>query len=239
MNSFRELIPDAEILLGMHPPELAGYILEFLKQIDESNKPLWHRRNFIMGAQEDFKQFDRKLAVGIACSASWSWLETNGIICRHPDQDHDVYVFTHRGEEIPNREALKKIIGSEQLPDSFIHPDFLIDVRPLYFQSRFETAVFEAYKSLEVAIRTTAKLGHDLIGINLASRAFDPDTGELTDLSSEKGERVALRNLMVGALGSYKNPSSHRRVQITADEARDMIVLASHLLRIVHARSQS
>lgn len=192
-----------------------------------------------MGAQEDFKQFNGKLAIGIACSASWSWLETNGIICRHPDQDQNVYVFTPRGEEIPNREALKKIISSEQLPDSFIHPDFLRDVRPLYFQSRFETAVFEANKSLEVAIRTKAKLGHDLIGTKLVSRAFHPDSGPLTDMSAERGEREALMNLMVGALGSYKNPSSHRRVQITAGEARDMIVLASHLLRIVHARSHS
>jgi hypothetical protein len=43
-------------------------------------------------------------------------------------------------------------------------------------------------------------------------------------------------NLMTGALGSYKNPASHRRVEITAEEARDMIILASHLLKIVDSR---
>lgn len=99
-------------------------------------------------------------------------------------------------------------------------------------QSRFETAVFEAFKTLEVAVRAGAGLGDDAISVPLASRAFHPEDGPLTDMTLERGERVALMNLMVGAIGSYKNPSSHRRVAITADEARDMIILASHLLKI-------
>jgi hypothetical protein len=44
-------------------------------------------------------------------------------------------------------------------------------------------------------------------------------------------------NLMVGAIGSYKNPSSHRKMDITRDEAREIIVVASHLLKIVDSRA--
>ena len=67
--------------------------------------------------------------------------------------------------------------------------------------------------------------------------AFDPKSGPLTDMESNKAEREARSALFAGAIGSYKNPQSHRDVNLEhAGEATELILLANHLLRIVDSR---
>jgi len=234
MPRLMSLIPEAVAVTSMHTADLAGYILEALMSAGSMDRGIWNRRNFCLQALQEYGSADD---VGVACSAAWGWLETNGLICRHPEQNDGWYVPTSRGREIRDHRELRQLISNQELPETLLHCELLTNVRPLFLQSRFETAVFEAFKALEVAIRIASKLGADMIGVQLASRAFHPEDGPLTDKYAERGERVALMNLMTGALGSYKNPASHRRVAISAEEARDMIILASHLLKIVDARA--
>ncbi len=63
---------------------------------------------------------------------------------------------------------------------------------------------------------------------------FDADNGPLTDLSAPRAEREARSHLFTGAIGCYKNPHSHRDVELTFKEAFEMLVVASHLLQLLH-----
>jgi hypothetical protein len=56
-------------------------------------------------------------------------------------------------------------------------------------------------------------------------------------MADAKAEREARAHLFAGAIGSYKNPQSHRHVGLEdPDEAAEIIMLANHLLRIVETR---
>lgn len=99
--------------------------------------------------------------------------------------------------------------------------------------------LFESFREVEVAVRDAGAFGPEKYGKPLMRDAFSPTTGPLTDKTALKSEQESIADLFAGAIGLYKNPSSHR-VDVVNDPhvAAELIVLASHLLRLVESRER-
>jgi uncharacterized protein (TIGR02391 family) len=126
---------------------------------------------------------------------------------------------------------LGKILPVDLLQDALVQK-----VRHLFLRGDYDTAVFQAFHEVEVAVREASGLGDELYGAGLMRRAFDTKDGPLRDKDVIPGEREAELHLFSGAIGHAKNPVSHRRVGMGPIEAARLIVLASHLLEIVEER---
>ncbi len=172
--------------------------------------------------------------IEFAVADAIAWLQRAGLImrvCTGPPSN--VFILTSYGKRLTTVEKIKEFKDASILPPHLLHPKLHQEVQQLFTRGNGEVAVFAAFKAVEVAVRTAAKLSNELLGIKLMRRAFDPTSGALTDMSMEPGERQARSDLFAGAIGTAKNPSSHREVEIGREEAARLIVFASHLLTLI------
>lgn len=190
----------------------------------------WNKHNWLNGAQAALGRGEHLTALAEA----WSWLEARGLVTSDPGQtSSEARVVTRAGRKVLQSESLAEIVAAERIGLE-LHPRLQGKVRPIFLLGDYETAAFKAMKEVEVRVRELAGLPNDLIGVSLVRQAFNPGSGPLADPSHEKGEQQARSDLFAGAIGSFKNPTSHRPVTYADPvEASEVLLLADLLMRIL------
>jgi uncharacterized protein (TIGR02391 family) len=139
---------------------------------------------------------------------------------------------TRLGREVAQTTDLSRLRAAARL-NLDLHPSLREKVRPQFLMGEYEMAALAAMKAVEVRVREMAGASDSLIGTKLMNNAFG-DGGPLCDASLDPEERNARRELFAGAIGTIKNPTSHREVRYDdPTEASEAILLADPLMRIL------
>lgn len=198
-------------------------VLEHLRATDE-----WNTYNFTVTPVFTQRNGDAQRAIVEAIG----WLKSSVLIAHpKPGQSHTESMFITRAGARALAEGLAGQRASQRLAVD-LHPR-LIRVRPQFLLGEFELAAFAALREVEIRVRELSGAPESAIGVPLMRSAFK-DGGQLADPALDGGERVGTMELYAGAIGTFKNPPSHRQVNYAdPTEASEVVLLADLLLRML------
>jgi len=164
---------------------------------------------------------------------AWAWLQARALIAPDPYSSQEKIIVTRAGKQSACQSCLQAIVAAERLGLD-LHPPLAGKIRPIFLMGDYETSSFKAMKEVEVRVRKLSNLPDGVVGVPLMRKAFDVEKGPLTNPLHENGEKQARSDLFAGAIGSFKNPASHRQVSYEdPTEASEVIMIADLLMRIL------
>ena len=237
-----ELLPDADVVVALEPDELGLRMLPVLATWPRfTNLSLNALLQHLIGNPQDpasvgqYPQ-NRRNEVAVAASEAWAWLENATLLVKPPlgPFQSGARELSRRAKQLAKETEPHRPFSARRIPKEALHPAIREDVWALYHRGQYELAIIAAMIAVEVRVRAAANFTNADHGKDMLARAFNANNGPLRDRVAQPAERDSLVALMTGAFGLYRNPYGHgTKQQDDPNEAAEIIMLATHLLRII------
>ncbi len=235
-------------VLNLPREELAVHLLKFLRAWEADESKPFTMRNLITadnlsGYVPEEQGQGGRIEMSRKLSEAWAWLVAQVYISADPNYglggSGEGYYVTDAGREFLERAPTGTLLQAEHLlPVGSLHPLLEKEARPEFIRGALDKAIFGAMRVVEIEVRKAAGLDDLDLGTSLMRKAFDSQNGPLRDEGLPEPERQNVAHLFAGAIGTFKNPASHREVDIHDPvEAANIIRFADALLRIVDRSS--
>lgn len=225
------LFPNPETLFALEPEELAGVVLEYLNTERSPGNLVSPTSIAVHQSIEGYPQPHRRRIME-ALAEALAWLVREGLIARDPEQTGDWHFITRRGRSMKKAADVTAYRDSAILPAKLLHPVIASRVQAAFVRGEYDVAVFQAFREVEVAVRSAGAYGAEALGVSMIRDAFAPGKGPLAETTVPRSEQESEMHLFTGAIGLFKNPHSHRSgVSHEPSEAVELLLFASHLLR--------
>jgi uncharacterized protein (TIGR02391 family) len=241
--TIKEIFPPIDVALELEPEELAVPLIKYMNVGTKHNlhntvSAFKGRQIGFRDSSDEYCQPNQYEALAKAVAEAWVWLEREGLIAPFPETGRDWVFITKRGQEFREKGDVQQFKAANLLPKETLDSRLVAKVRPDFLRGDFDSAVFKAFKEVEVRVREKSGFGQEKYGVGLIKEAFRPKDGKLTDKEQLDSERQGVFNLFDGAIRLFKNPASHRDVDFNDPvEVVELIMLANFLIRIVERRT--
>ena len=243
MRELYQNVPDLEILLNLEPEELAGRVLPILCRHatfhDTFNKnQVTTSIPYSSGipGSDGYPNAHRDEVCAVVMKAI-DFLVVLGLIEYLPGYAREGWMkVTEKAKRLGSAEEFQKFMLWRKIDQSMLHPKIAEEAVSFVIRREYQQAIFTAMLTIETSVREAGGYGQKMIGTDLMNKAFGKG-GPLRDAEANEAEEDGIRSLFSGTIAAYKNPRSHRKVEMDDEmEVMEIIILASHLLYIVDAR---
>lgn len=239
VKAFVDLYPTADRLLAAPQVELERVLLDYcVKYCSDGMHPMLTREGVaaaLLGWGGYEVDAGVREAVRKTISRTWKALEDANLL-EEPDPANGrsgYRVPSPKGRAISTEFDFAAAKIRTRFERDMFHPSLPDAAWNAFRTGDYDTAVFEAFKAVESAVRKKSSLSAEH-GVKLMEKAFDQATGKLTDPTASTARKNARCNLFRGAFGEIRNPRAHGDPTITDPlVAVEELMTASMLLRIV------